>query len=90
MVRTNSTIQDMIDVGDTIVAYCHNARCNHRAAVDLCLIREKLGPDHGALHEDLVPKLRCSRCGGKRIGMIVTPAAKGPDSNAYRKAKIGR
>jgi hypothetical protein len=35
-------------------------------------LAEKLGADHGALHADLVPKLRCVECRGKNIGVILT------------------
>lgn len=90
MARSNLTIQGMIDGGYAITAYCHNSRCGHRAVIDLHQIREKLGPDHGALHDDLVPKFRCGRCGSKQIGLIMTPGAKERGSNAYQKAKAGR
>jgi hypothetical protein len=34
----------------------------------LVKLRERLGPDHSTLHDDLAPKLKCSKCGGKKIG----------------------
>lgn len=90
MASTNRTIQDMIDGGYSITAYCHNTRCGHHAVIDLRMTRERLGPDHGAMHDDLVPKLRCARCGGEQIGLIVTPGSKEHGVNAYQKAKAGR
>lgn len=67
------TIQDVIDSGDTIEAWCHRPSCRHHQALDFLKLRDKLGPDHGAMHDDLVPKLKCSKCGCKQVGLIVQP-----------------
>jgi len=40
--------------------------------LDLHKIGEKLGFDHGSLHDDLVPKLPCSKCGSKDLALIVS------------------
>lgn len=73
MSLTNRTIQDQIDNGATVRVYCHNQRCRHSAVLDLLKLRDKLGPDHGAMHDDLAWKLRCSKCGGKKVGLIYAP-----------------
>lgn len=96
--RSNRTIQGMIDQGFHATACCHNPRCAHRADLDWLLLRDKLGPDHGALHDDIAPKLKCSKCGGRKVGLILSP--KGNDKlgldnahkygNAYQRAKDGR
>lgn len=65
------TIQDVLDSGDTIRVWCHHPPCGHHGTLDFVALREKLGPDHGAMHDDLVPKLKCSRCGGKKVGITV-------------------
>lgn len=70
------TIQSFIDSGDRLTAWCHNSRCNHNAILDMHALRERLGPDHGAMHGDLVHKLRCAKCGGKKVGLICTPGTK--------------
>ncbi len=67
------TIQGLIDGGMTVTAYCHNWQCHHNARLDLVALRERLGPHAAAMHDDLVPKLRCAKCGGKQIGLICTP-----------------
>lgn len=87
---SNRTIQGMIDGGYKTRAYCHNPRCGHHAEIDWLALRVKLGPDHGALHDDIVPKMVCSKCGGKAIGLIVTPGTKEYGGNPYEKAKGGR
>lgn len=88
------TIQSFIESGDVLTAYCHNSRCNHHSVLDMAALREKLGPDHGSMHDDLVPKLRCSKCGGKKLGLIRSPDYKRIDAermarNGYAKAKGG-
>ncbi len=67
------TFQSLIDKQMTVRAYYHDYRCNHKAVLDLAALRDKLGPDAPAMHDDLVPKLRCAKCGGKQIGLICTP-----------------
>lgn len=67
------TIQSFIDSGDVLTAYCHNPKCHHHGRLDMMLLRDRLGPDHGSMHDDLVPKLKCSRCGGRKLGLIRSP-----------------
>jgi hypothetical protein len=65
------TIQNRVDEGERISVYCHNPRYHHGSKLDLLKLRDKLGPDHGAMHNDLAPKLRCSVCGSKNVGIII-------------------
>jgi len=69
-ISTNRTLGECIKYGYRITAYCNG--CHHNVALDLPALAEKLGEDHGALHNDLVPKLRCVECRGKNIGIILT------------------
>ncbi len=71
--RKGSTIQSLIDSGDTLTAYCHKPLCCHNQTLDLIKLRDKFGPDYGCMHDDIVPKLRCSKCGGKKVGIIRHP-----------------
>lgn len=89
MSASNSTIQGMIDGRYRVTAYCHNSACGHRADIDFYKLRDRLGPDHGALHDDLVPLLRCTRCGGKEVGLTVTPGSR-EYVNLYERGKDGR
>lgn len=91
MRRDTSTIQDRIDGGYNLTVYCHNPDCHHRAELDWLALRDKLGPDHGAMHDDIVPLLRCTKCNGERgkqIGIRVAP--KDVPGASYRQAKEGR
>ncbi|MDQ0349714.1 hypothetical protein J2S76_004165 [Ancylobacter vacuolatus] len=47
--------------------------CRHHRELDLPALAARLGPDHGALHADLVPRLRCAECGSKRIALTMLP-----------------
>lgn len=88
MAMSNETIQGAIDLGETIRAHCNT--CQHHAVLDLIALRDRLGPDHGALHRDLAPLLRCSACGGKSIALTMTPGSNEYGGNPYTKAKDGR
>ena len=57
----------------TLTAYCNNPECRHRAELDLDALIAKLGADHSSLAGDLVPKLRCSKCKGKRLSLSLSP-----------------
>jgi hypothetical protein len=67
------TIQTLIDERMTLNAYCHNWRCQHSERLDLFALKDKLGPDAPAMADDLLPKLKCSKCGGKAVGLIYAP-----------------
>lgn len=84
----NSTLQGAIDLGMGIRANCRD--CGHNALLDLLALRDKLGPDHGALHKDLAPLLVCKECRGKNIGMTAIPGTREYGGNPYTKAKDGR
>ena len=50
----------------TVTAHCHKWRCQQ---LDLAFLRYRLDPDAPAMADDLTPKLKCSKCGGKAIGL---------------------
>ncbi|MFC6489662.1 hypothetical protein [Nitratireductor sp. GCM10026969] len=77
MPLTIRTIGDVIDDDCTLTAYCYRFGCNHRAELDLTALAARLGRDQGWMH-DLVPKLCCSMCGSKDIGLRLTPPAGAP------------
>ncbi len=60
--RVNGTIGECLDHGYGITAFCP---AGHSRALDLDDLARRLGRAHGAMHDDLVPKLRCGRCGRK-------------------------
>ena len=66
----------------TVMAHCQSYRCHHRQELDIKALSERFGPDAPAMHDDLVPRLKCTKCGGKQIGLTYTPAVK-PGGNPY-------
>jgi hypothetical protein len=68
-----STFQSLIDAKMTVTAYCHRSACNHHQVLDLEMLRDRFGPDAPAMADDLIPKLRCAKCGGKKVGTIYAP-----------------
>lgn len=84
------TIAEAIARGDRIWGYCIESSCRHMAVLDLLALRDRLGPDHGALRADLVPKLRCSKCGSRQVGIFSTPGTKEYGGNPYREVSDGR
>ncbi|TPM53284.1 hypothetical protein FJ959_22415 [Mesorhizobium sp. B2-2-4] len=84
------TVQTLIDGKMHLRAYCHRSSCNHSQDLDLQLLKAKLGPDAPAMADDLIPKLRCARCGGKAVGLIYSPdpdKVSGMGRSHYAKAK---
>ncbi|CAN7578278.1 hypothetical protein [Mesorhizobium sp. LjNodule214] len=77
------TFQSLIDAKTTVTAYCHYAPCNNSKPLDLVKLRDRFGPDAPAMAEDLVRKLKCGRCGGRKVGLIYTPDT---SPTGYRKA----
>lgn len=69
----NGTIGAMLDHGYTLWVFCHRGGCKHRSKMDLQMLAQKLGRSHSAMHNDLAPKLKCSACGSKQLGLSATP-----------------
>jgi hypothetical protein len=65
-------------------------RCHHNQKLDLEKLRDRFGPDAPAMSDDLVPELRCAKCGGKKVGLIYSLGNKPTWTNPYLKAKGGR
>jgi hypothetical protein len=89
------TFQSLTDEEMTITACCHRSACNHHQKLNLEKLRDRFGPDAPAMADDLVPKLKCARCGGRKVGVIYAPdSTKTPNmwdsrGNAYAKAAKG-
>jgi hypothetical protein len=84
------TTQSLIDGNMKIHAYCHDPACRHHQPLDLLKLRDKLGPDALAMADDLTPKLRCSKCGGKKIGLIYSPNTGISMGGAYNYLKASK
>ena len=67
------TVQSLIDAKMVVTAHCQNPRCHRHQELDLAKLKDRLGPDTPAMADDLKPKLKCGKCGGKAIGLIYSP-----------------
>ena len=65
-----NTVGALIDNAHNLRAYC--CSCCHCVKLDLEALALQLGRDHGSMHNDLVPKLRCSECGSRDIALILS------------------
>ena len=65
---TNATLGDCLRCGETITAHCHT--CGRYTELDIQALADKLGSEHGAMLNDLAPKLKCSVCNGKRLQLL--------------------
>jgi hypothetical protein len=77
MGTTISTIQDLIDNQMRVSVHCNAYDCRHSAKLDLQALGERLGFDFVTIGDPqpLVAKLRCSKCGGKDLGLILSPGS---------------
>ncbi len=67
------TIGKLIDGGYELGAHCAERGCNHFGWLDLEMLAKRLGRDHRSMRADLVPHLRCSRCGSKNVSITLHP-----------------
>jgi hypothetical protein len=70
MTRSIGTIRELIDHDYSLTAWC--SACQHSHIFDLQKLGERLGFDHATIHDDLTPKLKCSKCGSRKVGIILT------------------
>lgn len=67
-----TTIQERIDNRERVFAHCNSPTCySPSRELDLEALKAKLGADHGAMHDSLVPLLKCSVCGSKNVGITI-------------------
>lgn len=65
-----NTVGALIDNAHNLRAYC--CSCRHCVKLDLEALAIQIGGDHGTMHNDLVSKLKCSKCGSKNIALILS------------------
>jgi len=67
--NAHNTIGSLIDHGYGLNAYCYNTACRHHAELRLIELARKLGRGHSSMHNDLAPKLVCTKCRGRSAGL---------------------
>ncbi|QKC83956.1 hypothetical protein [Mesorhizobium sp. NZP2077] len=56
------TLAETLAARETVYVHCGHPVCSKSAQVDIQALIDKLGPDHGAMHWDLVGLFACSDC----------------------------
>jgi hypothetical protein len=56
------TLADTLAARERVYVTCGHPVCCKSAQVDIPALIDKLGPDHGAMHQDLVGLFVCSHC----------------------------
>jgi len=82
----HTTIGAVIDAGLGIKAFCLD--CGHTEHVDIALMERKLGRKFSVLPVHLVPKLLCSRCGSKNVGMTLVAEHAEPAADQIDHLKV--
>ena len=72
MIRTD-TLGGLLERGYSVTAHCHS--CRHSSVLDLARLAERLGRGFVAVGDPnpLVRLLRCQKCQGKSLGLIISP-----------------
>lgn len=78
MPLTINTLGAILDGDYSLRACCYSLKCQHNATLDVEALARRLGRDHSSMHWDLIPNLRCSKCGGKNIGLRLSPPTGSP------------
>lgn len=77
LMKTLDTLGALIDEHYRLHIYCEATHaglpCGHHVLADLDAIAARLGRDHSSMHDDLAPKLRCSKCGAKEVSLRLHP-----------------
>ncbi|HWU60832.1 MAG TPA: hypothetical protein VN112_02285 [Ensifer sp.] len=72
MIRID-TIGALIEYRYDLSVHCHARDCWNRGTVDLEALAVRLGKGHSFLAKDLRRFFRCSKCGSKDVGFILSP-----------------
>jgi hypothetical protein len=73
------TVQLLIDCDIVVEAHCS---CRSSYPINLAAIRDQLGPDAGAMNNDLAPRIRCKKCGNKGVTLNYSPRSSVHSVNA--------
>lgn len=72
----SGTLGDLEREHDCLHSYCMNPRCSYLQRIDTHILVLRLGNDHPALRERILPKIVCDVCGSPALG-IAPPANPG-------------
>lgn len=69
------TLSALIDEGFRLSVHCENPFCRRYVDLDISALAETLGRDFVFVGKPnpLTARMRCSKCGGKELGLILIP-----------------
>lgn len=56
------TLADTLAARERVFVNCSHPMCCRSTKLDIQSLIDRLGPDHGSMHDDLVGLFKCSRC----------------------------
>lgn len=56
------TLADVLAANESLWVNCSHPLCSHSHQLDVRALADRLGENHGAMHNDLVRLFRCARC----------------------------
>jgi hypothetical protein len=56
------TLADMLAENTRLFVNCGDTRCGHSAEADVLALVDRLGAEHGAMHDDLAQIFTCFAC----------------------------
>jgi hypothetical protein len=56
------TLADTLAANESVYVNCGHPMCCKSTKLDIAALISRLGPDHGAMHQDLVGLFGCSSC----------------------------
>jgi hypothetical protein len=78
----HKTLLSLKAAGLKLFAFCNNPDCRWSAVLDTDDLIDRLGEGHSTLPTAMVPRLVCSQCGSKSVGVILTAAKEVPSKAA--------
>ena len=69
------TLADTLAARETLYVNCGHPKCCKSTKLDIQALIDRLGPDHGSMHQDLVGLFGCSKCkaeGRERLPVFFT------------------
>jgi hypothetical protein len=83
------TFGSLIAEGMRVTAFCQNSRCNNNQQLDLKALAAKFGRTRRPCMTTWCIALKCTKCGGRQIGLTYTPTVR-PTGSPYLSEKGGR
>lgn len=81
--RDPGSIGALVDDGYGMYVYCDARGCDHSVELDLVKLGEKYGRDTN-LKRSILPKMRCTKCGAKKISIRLIAPGTRESSNMVR------